>query len=462
MDCGLRIAESSVTHGGEKMAEALHGFWTPIYNAFNPFESLHPEQMAAWYVPRPHSPLQALVAELSPDRGIQRVLLLGHRSSGKSTEMVRLATELAQRFNYLVVRLDLTQNLEIGKVNPIEVLFLLGAAVYKLALQELERKPEAALFDRLVGNLETLVREHTESKTFEVDKKGLLNNLVCFGAGLLAGPVAAGVTKGIIELATSPFKFSSGTNIQLARKLEVQPRVREIMTTLNEIIATAQKKSQRQVFLIVDGLDRVPNIEMARYVFAENEEWLDGPTCNVLYTAPIMLYYSPIFGHVRANFDPRPFPNVKVHDPHQLGRPGAPDEEGYQVMRAVVHKRLRQPLGLDPEQVIVPQALDHLIEMSGGVMRDLVRLMRKATVKAELAGQRQIDLEIAHQTVLSMRRDLKASLNVIYRRELAEVLKTHEVTGSEKCDELLLANYVLSYVNDDIWFDVHSVILSLL
>jgi len=61
-----------------------------------------------------------------------------------------------------------------------------------------------------------------------------------------------------------------------------------------------------------------------------------------------------------------------------------------------------------------------------------------------------------------MRRDLKASLNVIYRRELAEVLKTHEVTGSEKCDELLLANYVLSYVNDDIWFDVHSVILSLL
>jgi len=26
----------------------------------------------------------------------------------------------------------------------------------------------------------------------------------------------------------------------------------------------------------------------------------------------------------------------------------------------------------------------------------------------------------------------------------------------------LLGNYVLSYVNDDIWFDVHSVILSLL
>ena len=442
------------------MTDELHAFWTPIYNAFNPWEALHPGQMAAWYVPRPHSPLEALAAELSPDRGTQRVLLLGHRSSGKSTEMVRLATELAQRFNYLVVRIDLDQNLDPGKVNPIEVLFLLGAAVYKVALQELERKPRRELFDRLIRDLETLVREHTESRTFEVDKKSLLDNLVCFGTGLVAGPVAAGVVKAVTSLV--PIKFASGTNIQLARKLEVQPQVQEILATLNEIITDVQEKGQRPVFLIVDGLDRVPNMEMARYVFAENEQWLDGPNCNVLYTAPIMLYYSPIFGHVRSNFDARPFPNVKVHWSHELGHPGAPDEEGYGVMRAVVHKRLRQPLGLEPGEVIVPQALDHLIEMSGGVMRDLIRLVREATVKAELAGQRQIDLEIASRTVLSMRRDYKASLNVVYRRELTEVLKTHEVTGSEKCDELLLGNYVLSYVNDGIWFDVHSVILSLL
>jgi hypothetical protein len=442
------------------MTEEIHAFWTPVYNAFNPWEPLHPGQMADWYVARPHSPLQALVAELSPDRGTQRVLLLGHRSSGKSTEMVKLGTELARRFNYLVVRIDLDQNLDPGKINPIEVLFLLGTAVYKVARQELEQGPDEALLDRLVGNLETLVREHTESKTFEVDKKGLLDNLVCFGSGLVAGPVAVGVMKAVTSLI--PVKFASGTDIQLARKLEVQPQVREILATLNAIIADAEQKGRRPVFLIVDGLDRVPNMEMARYVFAENEEWLDGPVCNVLYTAPIMLYYSPVFGHVRSNFDARPFPNVKVHWPHQLDDPGTPEEAGYQVMRAVVHRRLRQPLGLEPDEVIVPQALDHVIDMSGGVMRDLIRLVREATVKAELAGQRQIDLEIAGQTVLSVRRDYKASLNVVYRQELAEVLRSHEVTGSEKCDELLLGNYVLSYVNDGIWFDVHSVILPLL
>jgi hypothetical protein len=442
------------------MSEEIHGFWTPIYNAFNPWEPLRPDQMINWYVPRPHSPLQTLVAKLSPDRGTQPALLLGHRSSGKSTEMVKLATELAQRFNYLVVRIDLTQNLDPGKVNPIEILFLLGAAVYKVAQQEVEQKPDAKLFDRLVGNLETLVREHTENKSFEVDKKGLLDNLVCFGAGLVGGPVAGGVMKAVTSLA--PFKFPSGTNIQLARKLEVQPQVREILTTLNAIISDVQDRGGRQVFLIVDGLDRVPNIEMARYVFAENEEWLDGPICNALYTAPIMLYYSPIFGRVRSNFDTRPFPNVKVHWPHQVDDPGTPDEEGYEVMRQVAHKRLLQPRGLEPDQVIAPKALDHLIEMSGGVMRDLIRLMREATVKAELAGQRQIDLDVAQQTVLSMRRDYKASLNVVYRQELAEVLKAHEVTGSEKCDELLLGNYVLSYVNEGIWFDVHTVILPLL
>jgi hypothetical protein len=99
-----------IHYGGENTMEELHAFWTPIYNAFNPWEPLRPEQMANWYVSRPQSPLQALVAELSPDRGTQRVLLLGHRSSGKSTEMVKLSTELAQRFSYLVVRIDLHEN----------------------------------------------------------------------------------------------------------------------------------------------------------------------------------------------------------------------------------------------------------------------------------------------------------------------------------------------------------------
>ena len=359
-----------------------------------------------------------------------------------------------------MVRIDLTQNLDPGKVNPIEILFLLGAAVYKVARQELQHKPERQLFDRLVGNLETLVRQHTANKTFELDKKGLLDNLVCFGAALAAGPAAAGLVKAAASLA--PFKFASGTNIQVARKLEVQPQVREIRATLNQIISDVQQKADRSVFLIVDGLDRVPGTEMARYVFAENEEWLDGPSCSVLYTAPIMLYFRPVFGQVRSNFDARPFPNVKVHQRHQPGRPGTPDLEGYDVMRAVLHKRLRNPLGLDPHQVIAPEALDHLIEMSGGVMRDLIRLMRQATVKAELAGHRRIDLEDAQQTVFSMRRDYRASLNVVYRRELRKVLETHDVSGSEECDELLMGNYILSYVNYDVWFDVHSVILSLL
>jgi len=69
---------------------------------------------------------------------------------------------------------------------------------------------------------------------------------------------------------------------------------------------------------------------------------------------------------------------------------------------------------------------------------------------------------IAEQTALTMRRDYEASINLVYRRELAAVLKGHEVTGTEKCDELLLANYVLSYVNERTWYDVHTVILPLL
>lgn len=58
------------------------------------------------------------------------MLVTGHRGSGKSSELARLAEAMAPDF--FVVWLDVEKNTDIFSVNHIEVLFLLGVAVRRL------------------------------------------------------------------------------------------------------------------------------------------------------------------------------------------------------------------------------------------------------------------------------------------------------------------------------------------
>jgi len=425
--------------------------WTEVYNAFNPFEPVPLDKMDAWFVERPQSPLPALLVRFDPRKVPQRTLLVGDASSGKTTELTKLAAELGTRYEYFVVRINLEQNLDIEKANPVEVIFLMGAAIYKVAQAELDRGPDEALFHALVDGLNTLVQTHTENEEFRLDVGDLLANLICFGATMIAGPVG-GAAAQVATQVIRPFRFVSGTDTQVVRRLEVQPKIKEMIGHLNNLIADVQAKAERPLVLIVDGLDKV-RFDVAALNFAENK-FLAEPDCRVLYTAPMVVHYSPRFAAVRGYFSVFDFPNIKLHERDDREQR---DRQGYATMRQVVYRRLNS-LGLEPEGVITRSALDLLIQKSGGLMRDLIRLVQDSAVKAEIAGQERIDKPIAEEAVADLRRLYTAQLNPRYRKELEQVQQLHEPTGTPECDELLYGNFVLSYVNHDVWFDVHSIL----
>ncbi len=327
----------------------------------------------------------------------------------------------------------------------------MGAAVYKVAQAELGRTPDEARFQALVNGLNTLVQTHTENEDFRLDVGDLLANLIVFLSTVMVGPAVAAAAQAATQL-IRPCRFVSGTDTQVVRKLEVQPKIKEMVRHLNGIIEDVQTKANRPPMLIVDGLDKV-RFDVAALNFAENK-FLAEPECRVLYTAPMVVHYSPRFAGVRRHFAVFDFPNIKLHerdDPDQRSR------QGYTTMREVVHRRLTW-LGLEPDEVITRQALDLLIQKSGGLMRDLIRLVQDSAVKAEVAGQDRIDKTTAEETIADLRRLYEAQLNPKYEAELERVRQTHRLTGTPECDELLYGNFVLSFVNRDIWFDVHSIL----
>jgi hypothetical protein len=434
-------------------SDELSNYWSPVYNAFNPFQPVPPERLDAWFVERPDSPLSAILTHFRPQHLPERLILVGHRSSGKSSELARLATWLAKpEHGYFVVNLDLSRNVNnINQVNQLEVLFLIGAAVYKLA-QEAKLTPDKNRFDALVKSLESIVQTYTENKEFSIDTASLLRGLVCFGAGVVAGPLGAVVAAGVTETLRD-FIFVSGTDTSIVRKVEVEPQIREMLGHVNAILSDVMAKANGPLALLVDGLEFVQNEEVAELLFVRNR-FLADVACRMLYTVPVFVYYQPRFALVRQAFQTVPFPNVRLR---QRDNPEKQDEAGYTTMRQVINRRL-ESVGYKPEAVITRDAVNLLVSASGGLMRDLIRLMRDACVQAEIAGQRTIVPQIASRAVAALRREYRAQLTPKYQRVLDEVRKTHQRAETPECDLMLAGNFILSYSNEEIWYDVHSIL----
>jgi hypothetical protein len=230
--------------------------WAAISNAFLPFDPVPPDKLDQWFVERPGGAFKYLARRLSPDRFPQRYILVGQPTSRKSSELIKLAAELRKQHNALVVLFDMTDHIDVERANPVEVLFLIRAAIFKAARQELSPKmqPDPQLLQKLKTRLETLVHERTENKEYGIDLDKLLGGLAVITGAVWGGPVgavAAATTNtltGTIKEAAekfSPFRFTSGTDIHVVRRLEVEPQVEKLVDVLNEIIEDMKSRTDR-------------------------------------------------------------------------------------------------------------------------------------------------------------------------------------------------------------------------
>ena len=103
------------------------------------------------------------------------------------------------------------------------------------------------------------------------------------------------------------------------------------------------------------------------------------PNVPIVYTVSSAHFYSPEFNaiHERAIFQP----TIKLHE---QGKPEMHDLEGYKTMQSFVRKRLLPDL-------ITDEALNAAITASGGIFREMGRIMRGAIGQIRIGHQTQIE-----------------------------------------------------------------------
>lgn len=383
-----------------------------------------------FYVNRPGNPIADLTdALLAPFHRPPKFYFSGHRGCGKSTELLHLLGNSQIQKKYWPINFSIREEADILDLNFSDILLAIGGKMFRTYRQKGGDLPEQLIKD--LNNWRGKVEK--EIRTISV--------------GRISGYEVGGSVDAFFINAGLKMKLEPATRVELRQVIEKD--ITGLIDVINSIAMAIFQKEKRIPLILIDDLDK-PGLEIARAIFHDRREIMMQPNCVIVYTVSSALFYSKEFDAIR---DQAIFlPNINLHLPLQLENY---DLEGYETLRKFVHTRMTADL-------IQAQALEDAITYSGGVFREMARIMRTALGRARRRHATQIETSDVDWAATEIRNEYRRILD---KNDLAFLRKIHENNRLEYSDRLrpllqLLA--ILEYRNGENWCDIHPVLRRLL
>jgi hypothetical protein len=369
-------------------------------------------------------------------------LFTGHIGCGKSTELLRLKTELEQ-LGFYVVYFVSTEDLDMSDVDVTDILIAIAHQVSeKLEAEQIRLKPKyfANLFAEIGDILQTPI------EISQVD----------FSVG--------------ISKITARTKDSPRLRNQLRQYME--PRTNGILQSLNEeLLGQAnlqlKQRGKQGLVVIIDNLDRVDARQLPsgrtqpEYLFVDRGEQLSKLNCHVVYTIPLALVFSNEVEILKQWFGGGVSPKILPMVPVQR-RDGTHAEDGMALLRQMVLARAfpgldaAQRLARIPEMFDRVETLDRLCLISGGHVRNLLGLLRNCVQRGDPPFSRD-----AVEHVIRGQRD--ALVRTIDDQEWALILQVVEqqsARGEVEYQTLLRSMFMFEYQDQQGgWFGINPMLV---
>lgn len=406
-----------------------------VLRFFDPREPLTGSLLDTWFVPRAGSPRRRLKISLTlQQEEPQKILLVGHRGSGKSTELNKLAAEINDTFEVIGFNvLDTT-----GRTNM---------AYEDLMLSISTQVTQRCVDQHLIGRpLSEPLRAGWE------DVRDWWRRLV---AGLEFRAPAAEAEIGVqlnMLLGQVEVGARQSSITREALKYQINQQMPELIRRLNWVIAQSEAAGGRKLLIVVEGLDKV-DLETAVDIFRDHAPTITAPKADMIYTFPIALRHSDHYNTIRLSFPEVCFlPNVWTRYAH-----GTPDARGHATLRALALARMEP-------QLIDPAALHLLVQANGGIPVWLVFLMRTAALYALERDEHadQISLADAQHAIRELRREVMVPLTSRDLEVLRARHRDRRLTNDADEQRLLYNGSLIDYTNGEPWCDAHPVLWRLL
>jgi hypothetical protein len=383
-----------------------------------------------------------------------KVAFTGHRGCGKTTELYRLERDVSDRFTPLHLTAD---EALLGDYDYTDLfLWLVDEVVKKF---EMDETPLDHGLAEDVANWFALV---TKVETDTVDSE------ISVGAD-----AEAGIKTGWFGLKFSVLsKLKSMVKGNTKRRKEIRETLKnkssELIARVNLLLDNAHKVLKdhgkpANLLIVVDNLDRLKP-EVSGPLFFENGEFLKRPRAHMLYTVPMASSLQAGM-NIDMVFDRKfTLSIVKVH-----GRDNRPNNKGINALVSALAQRA------DLDAVFAKRAdARELVKMSGGSVRDLMRLAGDAQIIAATDGKTRIDSasvkeavkkgRITYEEILFPSATFYPILAQIYRSK-SDPSHGPSTTDPEKVEhyrkffsDLLFNASVLAYNGESTWYDVHPLV----
>jgi len=367
----------------------------------------------------------------------QKVLFMGHRGSGKSTELYRVGTYLEETFK--IINFSIRDEIDITDLQYVDLIFVILNKLYEEAITD-----KISIDDRVLENLERYWRDERFLETLKVEK-----------ASIETGAQLKGGFWDFIRLHVKGI-LSTGTEYKDVVRQYIKPRLSQFLTGTNDFIdnvTMAYKQTGKMPLLILEDLDKL-DIAVAEELFLKRKNILTGFNIHIIYTFPIFLHYSGSFNEIAGVFDHHKLLSMlKVSNKDE-----SPNETGREIIRKIVEKRADR-------QLFQPEALDFLIEKSGGSLRHLFDMLKNAALNAWTGDSEAtvVNLSAAKQAY----REFQSRFERTIARKHLDTLKEVYVSPDKKpmptddLKDMLNCMAVIEY-NGDRWCGLHPAVVDFL
>jgi energy-coupling factor transporter ATP-binding protein EcfA2 len=403
------------------------------------FPLLKPEEIKKFRVEYGKRTLARLKQAVSASCDDGKIIFTGHRGCGKSTLLAQFCQEIEQR-NLFVVFFSIAELVEMSDVNHVNIL-------YSIALMLLKKAEES----------QVAIAENT--------KKELFNWFTQTKTSTYSDQLKKELNLGLDFFKLLIGKLQKEATFREEIKITYERRVSDLSQKIDEIAAAIQAVTFKEVLVVIDDLDKL-DLPLVESIYRDNINALTSPHIRVVFTIPISVVRETKLMATLQSVGPIELLAVTKFYAQTEARKSVatPVAENVVMLLEVLQKRIEPDL-------IAPGMMEQMVLLSGGVLRELVRLAKECCRECMLEldsnpknQDLQIDANILAIAVKNLRNQFARSLGSEFYSLLVKIYQdfTPPDARSEAFLELLHGLYVLEYENDDLWYDLHPLITDLL
>ena len=363
-----------------------------------------------------------------------RLAIASHRGIGKTTELLRFKESIQDK--YSVIYFEANVDLDPYNIEYSDLMMYLAYAIEK-QMREQGMPIDKKILNEVAKWFSVITKEEEKSVEYSLG----------VGAEAKAKAELPFFAK-LMGYLSSSIKSESTSREKIRREVKKYPKT--LIENLNYLLDDAAlklAKNGRKLLIIIDNLDRYKD-EVIDTLLIQNKELLAGIRWNVIFTPPISLIYVPITDSLTTVMDYVSLPAVKLKE-----KDTTPNQQGIDLMLDAINQRINTSRIFQDEE-----DLKKMIRISGGCIRDLLRLIQYSCI--ETAGE-TIASQTVERAIRRLRNEFKNQIPKEYYPELAKIGIDKDTEATDTHRVILYRRYALKYNGHEEWADVHPIILEI-